>query len=120
MARCVTLPDTPITMKVLSTMTSRYSMSEPLTAPQLSIRPTAAGMNMIGIVLMRNVRLPHIADLDPLEFETGKQEHDTVNAGRYREGNEPAENLTGERERGDYQELYDVFHLIVTIKVPGP
>ena len=46
----VTLPATTITAKVDSAVMARYGRTLLFTAPQESISPTAAGMNITGII----------------------------------------------------------------------
>ena len=53
MTNCVTAPETPMTTNVLTMVMRAYSHTDDFTAPHGSIRPAAAGMNIIGMTAIR-------------------------------------------------------------------
>lgn len=53
MTNCVTAPETPMTTNVLTMVMRAYSHTDDFTAPHDSIRPAAAGMNIIGMTAIR-------------------------------------------------------------------
>ena len=95
---CVTRPETAITIMVDTMITIMYGRSDGFMTDQDSIRPTAAGMNMTGMISIRKM---------PVSLTSSAANTlDSINACRNRQRDQIMQDLTKEGYQQDNNELF--------------